>query len=135
MTATHTVPGGSDRPINPAADKAHAPAQLLQLLAGWLSEAGFADDHPWQVSIAQTRAAHSTQRARLAGAFDGLATDAYDLAAVIRAIGARAVTGHPDHTIETEEHRHEIARALRVAFNLADALGSKAADLAEADHG
>lgn len=132
--ADHTVPAGAHRPINPPAE-AHTPLELLDLLAGWLREGGFADGHPWRESIAQTLESHRAAHARRPDAFNVLADDAFNLAAVIRAIGSRAETGRPEHTIATEEHRVEIARALRVAHQLAEALGSKAADLAEVCHG
>lgn len=45
--------------LAPAAGRVPTPGELLPLLAGWMSAAGLAADHPWQASIAATLAAHA----------------------------------------------------------------------------
>lgn len=131
------IVGDADAPSagSPGSRAPFSPVELLRALDGWLAETGHDGGHPWRESIAKTLEAHRAAHARRPDAFHVLADDAFNLAAVIRAIGSRAETTRPEHTITTEENRIEIARALRVAYQLAEALGSKAADLAEVAHG
>lgn len=136
MTAVTIVgDAGTSNTGSPGARAPFTPVELLRALDGWLSETGHDDDHPWRASIAQTLEGNSANRGRYISDVEDLASDAFDLAAVIRAVEYRVEHFRINGLPTDEDTLVEFTRALRVTAGLAEALGCKAANLAEVAHG